>query len=77
LNTAQYDSAYIELLYSYRALAYGQSKLIVISVICNFEYLCRTDCIVVTEENKKVVSYSIPNSKFEISRRGICFAKAS
>jgi hypothetical protein len=33
LNIMQYDSAYIELLHSYRALCCRQAKLIVIAVI--------------------------------------------
>jgi hypothetical protein len=53
LNTTQYDSVYIELLYSYRALAYRQANLIVITVIYRVENLCGTDSIVVTEENKE------------------------
>jgi hypothetical protein len=52
LNTTQYDSAYIELLYSYRALAYRLAKLIVITVTYRVENLCGTDSIVVTEGNK-------------------------
>jgi hypothetical protein len=53
LNTKQYDSAYIELLYSYRALAYGLAQLIVITVIYRVENLYGTYSIVVTEENRQ------------------------
>jgi hypothetical protein len=51
LNTTHYDSAYIELLYSYRALAYRLAKLIVITVNYRVENLYGTYSIVVPEEN--------------------------
>jgi hypothetical protein len=52
LNTTQYDSAYIELLYIYRALAYRLAKLFFITVIYRMQILFGTCSIVVTEENK-------------------------
>jgi hypothetical protein len=50
LNTTQYDSAYIELLYSYRALAYRLAILIVITGIYGVENLYEQYSIMVTEE---------------------------
>jgi hypothetical protein len=32
--------------------------------------------LVVTKENKDIIPYSVTSLKFEIRRRGICFAKA-